>query len=345
VHEKNLDGSLKELRAASGGPWGGTCVDGSYIDWLTQMFGQVAMERLKRELMGDYFDMLREFENKKRSIAPDTNGLITLRVSVALKEYQDENEKENIVSKIARMNLKEEVKFQRDKLRVSADIARKWFQHPIEMTVRHITRILAESDMKDVNTILLVGGFGECKLVQEAVKKAIRSRTVIIPEDAGLAVLKGAVRFGHQPRLVSSRRVKYTYGFEAYAHFDASKHHLDKMIISSYGDKLVNNCFVKVVEIDASVNVGEDIEAPSKWVVNKERGASLRIYASTTRNPEYVTDPSCTKVGELDLGKATGRTREENEIQVYFAFGDTELRAKVKILKTGKILTKTVDFL
>ena len=345
VHEKNLDGTLKELHRASGGPWGGTCVDSSYIDWLTQMFGKEAIERLKRESMGDYVDMLRDIESKKRSIAPDTTGFITLRVSAALKEYHDESAEENIVSKIARMNLKEEVKFQRDKLRVSVNIARKWFQHSIDMTIRHITGVLAEPEMKNVNTVLLVGGFGECKLVQEAVKKAVGRRAVIIPDEAGLAVLKGAVRFGHQPRVVSSRCVKYTYGYGVKSKFDASKHPQEKMIIDSYGKKRVDRCFEKVVEIGTSVDVGKDIKSPSGYFLNKEGRTTFSIYASTELDPEFTTDPSCIKVGKLELGDAPGKTMAENEAQVYFAFGDTELNATVKILKTGKVMKKTVDCL
>jgi len=344
VHEKNLNGTLKELHAASGGPWGGTCVDKNYIEWLTQMFGKGAIERLKRESMGDYVDMIREFENKKRSIAPDTKGLITLRVSAALKEYHEESDEENIVSKIARMNLKEQVKFQRDKLRVSADIARKWFQHPIDMTIRHINGILREPEMKDVDTILLVGGFGECKLVQEAVTKAVGRRTVIVPDEAGLAVLKGAVKFGHQPRIVSSRHVKNTYGYNVTRLFDASKHPKEKMVISSYGEQMVVDCFEKVVEKDTPVEIGKDIESGA-GVLDKEGKTYMRIFASTERDPEFVTDPSCSKVGELDLGEAPGETKEENEVEIFFAFGDTELKASVKILKTGKVLTKTVDCL
>ena len=79
---------------------------------------------------------------------------------------------------------------------MSADIARGWFQKPIDSTIRHISRILAEPEMADVKTILLVGGFGECQLMQEAVMKAAGRRTVVIPEEAGLAVLKGPVRLG-----------------------------------------------------------------------------------------------------------------------------------------------------
>jgi len=97
--------------------------------------------------------------------------------------------------------------------------------------------------MKDVDTILLVGGFGECKLVQKAVTKAVGRRTVIVPDEAGLAVLKGAVKFGHQPRLVSSRRVKYTYVYNITRLFATNQHPKEKAIINSYGKQRANNCF------------------------------------------------------------------------------------------------------
>jgi len=344
VHEKNLDGTLKELHRASGGPWGGTCVDDAYIAWLTKLFGVKAMEKLKREAMGEYIDLLREFENKKRNIATTTDGQVTLRVSVALKEYQEKCEEETIEAKIARLNLNKEVKIHRDKLRVSADIARSWFQEPKDNTIRHISGILAEPEMADVNTILLVGGFGECQLVQEAVKKAVGRRTVVIPDEAGLAVLKGAVRFGHQPRIVSSRCVKYTYGFGVNRLFDESKHPAEKMHVDEYGDKCIQDCFQKIVEIGSSVEVGKYMPA-IKGIMRKTGTTSSTIYASTERDPKFTTDPSCRKIGELLLGMAPGETEEENRFEKNVAFGDTEIKVTIKILKTGQVLTKILDCL
>jgi activator of 2-hydroxyglutaryl-CoA dehydratase len=50
----------------------------------------------------------------------------------------------------------------------------------------------------------MVGGFSECELVQDAIRDKIgTSIKLIIPVEAGLAVLKGAVLFGHQPKSVS----------------------------------------------------------------------------------------------------------------------------------------------
>lgn len=47
----------------------------------------------------------------------------------------------------------------------------------------------------------MVGGFSECEIVQDAIRKAFPECRVVVPHEAGLAVLIGAVLFGH--RLIS----------------------------------------------------------------------------------------------------------------------------------------------
>ena len=340
MHEKKPDGTLKELHRPSGGPWGGTTVDNHFIAWMTTLFGRDAMKELTGQFMADYLYMMREFEKKKRTVTPDLNLNITLTVPLALNANR-----KDIESQIEHLNLEKDVKFLHGKIRVSADIAKSWFQEYIDGTIRHLTGILSEPAMKDVTSILLVGGFAECKLMQDAVKTAFKDRAIIIPEDAGLAVLKGAVLFGHRPRHVSSRCVPFTYGYGVTRPFDDSKHPLEKLCINSYGDRMANNCFEKVVEIGTSVDVGKDIKAPSTLYLQKHKEENLSIYTSTDRNPEYITEPSCTKVGELKLGQATGETKDDNRVHVYFTFGDTEIKANVKFLKTGKVVSGTIDCL
>jgi len=319
-------------------------VNDNFIAWLSKMFGNDVMKKMKKEVLSDYFDLLREFEMSKRKELSDSKTLINFRMSVSLCDIHKESNNENIIKKIERLNMTNDVSFTRDKLRLCPAIVRSWFQYSVDKTIGHITAILAEPAMKDINAILLVGGFAECKLVQEAVTKAAGTRTVVIPEDAGLAVLKGAVRLGHQPRLISSRCVKYTYGFSGSVHFNADKHPLENMFIDEYGDERISKCFVKVVEIGASVEFGKDIKAPQECILYKDHSI-WPIYASTQRDPEYTTDQSCTYVGKLRVGKAPGETKGDNLVQFYFAFGDTELKVSMKILKTGEVLSSVFDCL
>jgi molecular chaperone DnaK (HSP70) len=51
----------------------------------------------------------------------------------------------------------------------------------------------------------MVGGFSESPIMQSAIKEAFSTKKVIIPDEAGLAVLKGAVMYGHKPQTISVR--------------------------------------------------------------------------------------------------------------------------------------------
>ena len=344
VHEKNSDGTLKELHSPSGGPWGGTYVDENFIKWLTELFGEVTMKQFKEDSMDDFIDLLREFEMKKRKVCSDSQDPIVFKLSLSLLDCHKESRDEHIAGRIARMNLSEDIKIKKDKLHVSADIVRSWFKEPIDNTVSHIMAILLEPAMKDVGTVLLLGGFGECQLAQEAIRNAVGSRTVLIPAEAGLAVLKGAVHFGHQPRLVTSRCMQYTYGFGRSRPFDSCKHPKENMTVNSYGEKTILRCFESVIKQGMSVETGEVIKIEDFYMPRKGN-AKLKIFASTEQDPEYITDPSCRLVGTVDAGCAQGETKEENMVNIYFTFGDTELRVSVEILKTGEVLTEIIDCL
>ena len=57
-------------------------------------------------------------------------------------------------------------------------------------------------------------------MLQEAVREAFSELKVIVPQDAGLAVLKGAVLYGHEPKTISARVCKYTYGIKTKRKFN-----------------------------------------------------------------------------------------------------------------------------
>ncbi|XP_052816866.1 heat shock 70 kDa protein 12B-like [Mya arenaria] len=343
VHEKNLDGTLKEIHKASGGPWGGILVDRNFICWLTNIFGQAKMSKLREEDMEDYISLLRQFENKKRTITQDTDGLITFRLPISLINIHDEAEKLTVNKKFEQMKIPNALI--NDKLRVPANIVRSWFSESIEETIRRMTNLLSDSKMMNVSTILLVGGFGECKLVHDSVKREFRNKRIIVPQEAGLAVLKGAVRFGHWPGLVTSRIVKYTYEFSSMSDYDANIHGIEKRVtLDCYGDEKVENRFLKIVSVNTEVNIGKPIKAPGYTYLQINCDCVMAIYTSLEPNPVFVTDSECKKIGEIPLGYAKGKSKDENRIEVSFLFGDSELEVRVKILKDGSEIKKVIDF-
>jgi hypothetical protein len=53
----------------------------------------------------------------------------------------------------------------------------------------------------------------------------------LAPEDAELAVLKGAVLFGHKPDYIVARIARYTYGVEVDDYFNPDIHEPDRCVV------------------------------------------------------------------------------------------------------------------
>ncbi|KAH3788771.1 hypothetical protein DPMN_166919 [Dreissena polymorpha] len=82
----------------------------------------------------------------------------------------------------------------------------------------------------------MVGGYSESPLLAETMREKFPRLTIIVPTDAGLAVLKGAIIFGHLPTSISERVSKYTYGVSSCVPFDKDKHPIERLITTGLGD-------------------------------------------------------------------------------------------------------------
>ncbi|WAR14060.1 HS12A-like protein [Mya arenaria] len=71
-----------------------------------------------------------------------------------------------------------------------AKVVEIWFKRTIDLLMQHLKSLLAEPKLKLVQTIILLGSFGESAYVQERVRNEIADVRLIVPSDAGLAVLK-----------------------------------------------------------------------------------------------------------------------------------------------------------
>ncbi|WAR14086.1 HS12A-like protein [Mya arenaria] len=326
AHERKPDGSLKEIHKASGGPWGGIYVDENYMNMLKELFGDKAFTDLRKTEMSDYFDISREFEHKKRSFDPDKIKQITVRMSASLRDLAEKYSSKSLEERIGSLQVRENAITTRgkDKLRIDSTIVQSWFKKPIDLLIQHIKSLLAEPKMKSIQTVILVGGFGESPYVQERMRNEILGIKLIVPACAGLAVLKGAVRFGHNPAIVSSRIMKYTYGTAVFDYFDEKKHPKEKRVRLN-GKWRVPNCFSVYVRVNEEVRVDQQVTRKS---IPTSEISHTPVYRTTQENPEYTTDPGCELLGTIELENRKDIPLEQQSIENTFMFGDTELLFK-----------------
>lgn len=147
------------------------------------------MNLLAEVNMNDYLTMLRNSEVQKfRELESD---IIRTNVPVALINQKF---KGGIPEALQSTNYGSDVTFSNHKLCTSNSVFNTFFQNAINNISKFIEKILTKTGTKD---IIIIGRFADCKLVKDSLLEKFKTYRIIIPPEAGLASLKGAVYFGH----------------------------------------------------------------------------------------------------------------------------------------------------
>lgn len=346
VHEVKDHGKLKELHKASGGAWGGTKVDEAFKQLLIKIVGSQVMTKLQKQHTDDYLDLFREFEIKKRDIAPDKGSKITLKLSSSLRDLYEEETEVDLKQTVAQTSFSGNMSVIGDKLRIDSSIYKGLFSDAINSIVKHVKELLREPAVQGTEAILMVGGFSESRMLQQAVKDNFPKMKLVIPEEAGLVVLKGAVVFGHNPSAIGERVCKYTYGIEMNSTFVESQHDPSKKF-EAEGKAYCREIFDKHVEVEQTVKYGEP-QAKRNYqpLTASQSNVDFIVYASSKPSPKYVTDFGCTRLGTVSVAvRDMTVPLEQRTIEVDLTFSGTEIEIRAKELRTGHVTNATVNFL
>lgn len=198
IYLKKSDGTLKELHRPTGGLWGSTKINKAFERMMIEIVGSKVFEKFKNDNKHDYFDICREFEIKKRKITPTNSDKICIKIPITLAEiFREETGKEQREA-INQTPYANKMTWRGDKLRMDAYLIEKLFTEPVDMLVKHLKKLLSKDNLSDISTLLMVGEFSESPVMHDAIKRAFPDKKVMKPVEAGYAVLKGAVMFGHE---------------------------------------------------------------------------------------------------------------------------------------------------
>jgi molecular chaperone DnaK (HSP70) len=342
VHENLGSGRLRELHAATGGACGGTAVDREYRNMLTKVLGAEVIIRLAKDETDAYLEVLRAFESAKRLIKPDTEGWTKVSIPYAtINDLCEEIHGQKIEDLFQKSSYAEKVIIKKDKMYIDASTLKKFFQPATEELVVHIKQIIENPKAKDITKVLLVGGCAESKIFQNAVSQAIPNVHMIVPEEAELAVLKGAVIFGHNPTVIKSRILRYTYGTEVTPDFIRGVHPRCRL------ERIcgINRClgvFNTILSAGTEVEFGQKISQLFLTTTPFQVAIDLSIYSSPKERVQYIDDDSCFLLGKMFV-ELPVMTLEDQPIIVEFCFGDTELSVTAKDVFTQKPCKSTFE--
>ncbi|CAC5396425.1 unnamed protein product [Mytilus coruscus] len=226
-------------------------------------------------------------------------------------------------------------------MRINPEIVKDIFNSTIQSIVTLMKEIFDREQAFEVSQILLVGGFSECALVQDAIKRAFPGKRIINPEEAGLCVLKGACLFGHKPDYIISRVMQYTYGTGTSLSFDANIHDKEHLVIEEDGE-FCDGLFEVIVRKNDTVDIATAIEHNFTVDCNDQEPWELSLYASTKEKPMYVDEKGCTLLGSMKISFSKA-SDIERELRVAFLFGNTELGVTATDILTGETVSSTFN--
>jgi molecular chaperone DnaK (HSP70) len=163
---------------------------------------------------------------------------------------------------------------------IDANLIIDMFKQVSNRIIELISGVLEKMKGSNLKMIILVGGFSGCKIIQDNIKSVFPSYRVIVPEDAELAVLKGAVLFGHKPDYIVAGIARYTYGVEIEGDFNPDIHEPSRCVVKN-GKKKCRNIFSIYIKTGSVVELGAKITRRHKTSDSSLSYLSVNSRAST----------------------------------------------------------------
>ncbi|XP_078384949.1 heat shock 70 kDa protein 12A-like isoform X2 [Oculina patagonica] len=339
VHEKQDDGTIKEIHKVTGGPYGGIKVNHQFEGLLDELFGAEKLYEYRKLFPTDWLRLKNDFEDKKRG----PRALQNKETRIRLPHSFGSSIPEFLPHALQRYG--EEVKVLKNEyLCLSPKVMMRQFEPVLEAMKEHLAVLLNRPELSKVKVMLLVGGFADSPHLQQEIKNEFTGRCgVIVPRDAAKAVVQGAVMFGKMPEKITERVVATTYGCACSRDFIEGVHPQEKKFVADGIEKCRDlfACFVKEDEI---VKVGQRIRQVFHPVYADETEIKFGFYTSRHTNAQFVTEPGLTKIGGVMVHSPDTRRGRDRDIEVSLYFGGTEITATALDVSSGNVQQTTLDF-
>lgn len=333
--EADDNNCMKQISMSSGGACGGEMINKFVFQFLNSVFGEDTMQLFKRSNTYDFQELNKEIEISKRYLKKGEKLVLTL--PLALIEMYNIAQPSRTIEDVMKIDKRFEIK-KKTKLSISATFIESIFSEVISEIITYIDVTFEETD--SISTVVVVGGFAECTLLKEKLQK--RYSKLVIPDKADMAVLKGAVMYGHDPCCVSMRKCQLTYGTKVVRTF-LSDDLPEKRI--NQGGNYCKDAFNKIAEIGEYIGRDETRTTEIQPLKADMAKMPVKLYCSTDPNPRYVTEKTCTLLGEIvvDIPRKYRSTR--TNVIVTMTFGQTEIIVEGKVEHSNEPVTTVIDFL
>ncbi|KAG1140410.1 hypothetical protein G6F37_001775 [Rhizopus arrhizus] len=180
----------------------------------------------------------------------------------------------------------------------------KVFEPVVQRVLALIEKQLAQVPDQNVSCIFLVGGFGSSNYLFQRVQETFQNRAkqILCPPRAPLAVVRGAVYSGLNPRLITSRVSRRTYGINAGLPFDESRDPLSSRVVRPDGTIRCTTRFLVFVKKGDVIPVDHCIKEKMFVYYGTIKATDIMLYASEEdHEPRYYDEPGIKQVAAISV--------------------------------------------
>ncbi|KAI9301595.1 hypothetical protein BJ944DRAFT_1812 [Cunninghamella echinulata] len=321
--------SLKEVTKGSGDTCGSTFLDRNMEKLIRQRFehfGEVKPKSLDQ--------MMTVFIERVKPQFDDDDEDHFIPIPFSLGYPHQDNEEAGIVDGMLMFSAQE--------------LKEKVFNPVVEKVIRLIDEQLNGSTLKPVDAIFMVGGFGKSTYLHKCVERAFvpRVQFVGIPPRAEMAVVRGAVYFGLNPKIVSQRVLRRTYGLCSQMNYEPNLDPPENRVMVD------NRWYCKQrfsIYARKGQAVGVDECVTKKYQVKYPHSTETDLYAFDDDGsvPRLITDPKVKVVARFPVVMPTFKDLKIGDpviMLVNMYFGQTEIKIEVIIRNHRQVFTSRLDF-
>ncbi|MEV4335494.1 Hsp70 family protein [Streptomyces sp. NPDC049590] len=345
AYENDENGMMVELTRANGGKLGSNYINQAFQDTLlASRFGShEVLEEMRTKHPAAYLELLDAWERAKLHVTSDQTDYVYLTLPAAIDRCIDD---------AARRRLSRLQDGVTDAIAIIPSEVRGLFESVVPGILDLVDKQLDEvapatsNKRKGQTTVLLVGGFGSSPYLQESLKAHLAGRAeVLVPPDPNVAVLFGAVHFCYEPH-TRARRAKRTYGVATSDRFEEGIDPEELKFTSDLDHVLCSHRFGVFVNAGEIVPSGVEVSHYFHPVYADQDAMRIALYVCDSQNPRYVTGDGCVEVGRIsmDLKKVMRFALEDRGVRVYMKFGETEVKVRAVVEKSGEEVAAVIDF-
>ncbi|CAK8698570.1 unnamed protein product [Clavelina lepadiformis] len=344
IHEVLGGAGLKEVEAASGDAMGSVSVDREFENLLKKIFGEKFISTFQRKRPIGWVDMMIAWESRKRSTTPDRTSPLNVALPFSFIDLHRKIRGFSVETAIRNLSDSNIKWSPQGMLRISSSLMQDLFAPTLNAITTHVTSHLN----KTISHIFLVGGFVDSPMLQRAVRNAVGNRVkVIIPPDASLTILKGAVLFGLDPTAVRMRTSHMTYGVGVLNRYVTALHPTSKMLTrgSDVWCKDVFDAYVKSGDVIALGDVVQRSYAP---VRPNQTEIVINFYSCPRPKIQFIDEHDVIKCATLRIKLPVAHAMppmRRRELRISMMFGDTEIKIDCVDVTTGSRADARADFL